>query len=363
MSSKQKIFTIEFTVIVLLWILVIVSPLLFMNNLNQNWRSIHVMWVECAVVGVVFLVNRFILMPRLFFTRRYSIYIASLILLFVALFVFVVSFDGINKILYLFVEGHPDQVGAPIARHIPHRRTPHNTPLIPPKYGVLILSAIVIALDMGLSIAMRWIVSEQKQNEIEKEKAQAQLSNLQSQVSPHFFMNTLNNIHALVDIDSVRAKQTIIELSSLMDYLLYDAVNQKGVALQKELDFISSYINLMRIRFPDGVKVDISYNRSVPTIIIPPFLFLNFIENAFKYGVDSELESFVCVEFEFGKDIIIMRVVNSNHSQNVKRDRGGVGISNSRKRLGLLYGNRYSLDITNNQKQYSVTLKIPILYD
>ncbi len=361
MGNKQKIMIIEFTVIALLWTLVVVSPLLFMSGTNQNWRAIHVMWVECSVVGIIFLINRFILMPSLFFKKRYLLYIVSLILIFIVLTIFVFNFDGINKIINLFVEGYPDNSLMPKMREMSPRRPPRNTPLIPPVYEVLIFSAIVIALDMGLSIAMRWIKTEQKQSVIEKDRALAQLSNLQSQISPHFFMNTLNNIHALVDIDSVRAKQTIIELSGLMDYLIYDANKQEYVSLQRELDFINSYINLMRIRFTEQVKIDVSYNKSVPSIKIPPFLFLNFIENSFKYGVDSELESFVKIDFNFSNNNIKMTVINSNHSQSVKGVRRGVGIANSHKRLELLYGKKYALEIKEDKKIYLVTLKIPII--
>ncbi len=366
MKKEQKIATIEFTVIVLLWTLVVITPLLFMSDLNQNWRSIHVMWVECAVVGSIFLINRFFLMPLLFFKKKYTLYITSLALLFIILSIFIIYFDGVNKILSLFTEGNSEYAKQPtMKRASPHHLQsippPRNAPLIPPMISVLILSAIVIALDMGLSIAMRWVLSEKKRAEIDREKTKAQLTNLQSQISPHFFMNTLNNIHALVDIDSTRAKQTIIELSSLMDYLLYDAENKEQVSLQRELDFISSYINLMRIRFSDLVKIDISYKERVPQIKIPPFLFLNFIENSFKYGVDSELESFVKIEFDFSDEAIKMSAINSNHSQSEKRHRRGVGITNSKKRLDLLYGKQYTLDIREDKNIYSVILKIPII--
>ncbi len=362
MNRGQKIAMIEFTVIILLWTLVVISPLLFMNEYSQNWRAVHVMWVECAVIGCIFLINRFLLMPRLFFTKRYTHYIASLALLLILLGVFIIHFDGINKILSFFVEGNSNHSASSQIRDIqPHRmRPPRNVPIIPPMFGVLIISAIVIALDMGLNIAIKWVLSEQKRADIDRENSKAQLSNLQSQISPHFFMNTLNNIHALVDIDPARAKQTIIELSSLMDYLLYNTYNQELVPLQKEINFIESYINLMRIRFSEQVEIGISYNKSVPMVKTTPFLFLNFIENSFKYGIDSELESFVKIAFDFSDDTIEMVAINSNHSQSAKGVRRGVGIANSRKRLELLYGNQYSLDINENEKTYSVTLKIPI---
>ncbi|MFI3277923.1 MAG: histidine kinase [Rikenellaceae bacterium] len=379
MIRERKILTIEYTAIILLWTLVVVFPLLFMDDINQNWRGVYVLWSECTVVGFAFLVNRFILMPRLFFSRRYIAYISSLIALFTILGVFVLHYDGVNVILSIF--GYGGDVAGDIAPPImsapppsmpphaihptvaPHAAAHHAVTVIPPTISVLILSVIVIALDMGLSIAFKWIISEHKQAEINKERISAQLSNLQSQVSPHFFMNTLNNIHALVDIDSKRAKQTIIELSNLMDYLLYESSSQECVLLQKELLFIRNYINLMRLRYSKQVKIEFSHSDNIPPVKIPSLLFLNFIENAFKYGVDYEQDSFIKIHFEFDHTSIRMTASNSNHSSSVNGNRHGLGISNSRKRLNLLYDNEYTLDITDIDRVYFVDLKIPIAYD
>ncbi len=364
---------------ILLWSFVIISPLLFMDNTDQEWMAVHVMWVECAVVGFASLVNRFILMPQLFFQKRYANYIISLSVLFLFMGLFVIYFDGVNKILSLFYDSPiehtlphmprngdgggampPHRGHTPMASPHSNMPTPPTKAVIPPNITTLMLMVIVIALDMGMSIASKWIISERKQAEIKRERVAVQLSNLQSQVSPHFFMNTLNNIHALVDIDSKRAKQTIIELSNLMDYLLYDSSNKERVSLLRELEFTENYINLMRLRYPKRVLIDFSYKKEIPKINIPPLLFLNFIENAFKYGVDYSQESFIKIDFFVTEQHIEMTVINSNHSTTVKSKRHGLGISNSRKRLKLLYADRFSLDINDTKSIYSVTLKIPI---
>ncbi|MFI3248464.1 MAG: histidine kinase [Rikenellaceae bacterium] len=377
MVKERTIYNLEFTAIILLWAFVIIAPLLFTDSTNKNWTAIHIMWAECAVVGFAYLINRCLLMPRLFFSKRYTAYACSIIALFLSLCIFILYFDGVNLILSLFGEGNIESARPPMmGNSIPPPNTPPHMPphgasphisappthsIIPPSITVLILSLIVIALDMGLSIAVKWIIAEQKQTLIDKERVAAQLSNLQSQVSPHFFMNTLNNIHALVDIDSKRAKQTIIELSGLMDYLLYESSSKERVSLQKELDFINNYINLMRLRFSDQVKIYFSYDDDVPSVKIPPLLFLNFIENAFKYGVDYDNSSFIKIRIDFSETTIEMSAMNSNHSESVKSSRHGLGINNSRKRLELLYGDRYTLEITDIDKIYYVNLKIPIL--
>ncbi len=370
MVKERKIYTIEFTAIVLLWTLAIVSPLLFVDNVRRDMSVVHVMWAECAVVGVVFLINRFLLMPRFFFAKRYTKYVVSLVGLIALLVLFVLYFDGVNMILRLFGDDNARLAVPPFMDHVhqgtippysmPHMGAPPVINIFPPMFSVLILSVIVVALDMGISIAVKWIISEQKQSLSEKERISAQLSNLQSQVSPHFFMNTLNNIHALVDIDSSRAKQTIIELSGLMDYLLYESSNKESVLLQRELDFISSYINLMRLRYPQDVDIKFVVGDNMPVAKIPPLLFLNFIENAFKYGIDYEQRSYIQISFDYIKRHLSMSVVNSNHSATVKRTSHGLGIDNSRKRLELIYGDKYLLDIYKDEKMHSVNIEIPI---
>lgn len=384
MVNQKKILTIETTVVILLWVFVLSLPLVFMDDFDQNWTTVYVMWIESLVVGVAFLINRFWLMPRLFFTKKYTKYIISIVALLLILGVFLVFFDGVNLILSWFKDIPADPVipamregtppldmppmrgGAPppgMSSHaLPPTAIPHKVIVMPPSISVLIFTVIVIALDMGISIAVKWILSEQKQAEINKERVVAQLSNLQSQVSPHFFMNTLNNIHALVDIDAKRAKQTLIELSNLMDYLLYESSTKENVSLQRELDFIGNYINLMRIRYSEQVNIEFWYEDSVPSVRIPPLLFLNFIENAFKYGVDYDRESFVKINFKFSESTVEMIVQNTNHSSRVHAKKGhGLGIINSCKRLDLLYGDRCSLDMGEKDNIYIVNLKIPIL--
>ncbi len=334
-----------------------------MDDMSKDWMAVHVMWTEYSVVAVAFVINRFILMPRQFFAKRYVWYALSITLLLLLLSLFVIYFDGVNLILSLFKEGGFEPMmpphGAP-PFGAPPMMAPPSTHFIPPAITVVILSVIVLALDMGLSIAVKWIISEQRQAEINREHITAQLANLQSQVSPHFFMNTLNNIHALVDIAPSHAKQTIIELSGLMSYLLYDSSTLDKVLLHKEIEFINNYVNLMRLRFAKQVSIEFSHDEEIPEIKIPPLLFLNFVENAFKYGVDYEQDSFIKIRFSFSSKFVEMNVINTNHSTATKSERHGLGIENSYKRLDLLYGDSYTLDICDKEEIYNVNLKIPI---
>ncbi len=377
-DPKRRILLAENIVLTILWALAIFSPLLFLDRINNDWRSVYVMWVESAVVGFAFLVNRLLLTRRLFFKQKYLKYFIAVLILLIFMAVIILHFDIVNVILSklgVFPRISPQaqlhalgEMGIP-EEILPQRPLvpspmirPHGSAL-PPAVSVLALSAIVMALDTCLSIAIRWFINEQEKSERDKEQVATQLSNLQRQVSPHFLMNTLNNIHALVDIDSQRAKQTIIELSALMDYLVYDSSDSDSVPLHRELRFIDSYISLMRLRYPKQVTIDFVVDEPTPKINIPPLLFLNFIENAFKYGVDYTKPSFIEIHFSFEDNHITMKAQNSNHAAAVNNNsnRHGLGINNSRKRLGLLYGEDYTLSISERSDIYSVIVKIPIV--
>ncbi len=379
MTLERKIKITEYTAIILLWALAITAPLLFMEEDSLRWRAVHVMWSEYIVIAVVFLGNRFLLMERLFFSRQYLHYAAALLLLISVVAVAVLQFDVVNVIISLFSDDNPlahsltdgfepmmpqhsyqPQHSAP-SRPMPPMGKPSSTAVIPPEFSVLILTGIVVALDMGLAIASKWLIAQQRETEAKRSAIATQLANLQSQVSPHFFMNTLNNIHALVDIDAPRAKQTIIELSELMSYLLYDCSNKQLVQLQREIDFINSYTNLMRLRYPKRVAISVSCSGEVPKVQIPPLIFLNFIENAFKYGVDYESDSSIKISFSFSESTIELSILNTNHQHTVKQQRHGLGIANARKRLELLYGDQFSLNIVETEANYYVNLKIPTI--
>lgn len=365
MINKRRVYAIEFTAIALLWTLVVLAPIIFIDDFNGSWRAVHVMWSECVVVGIAYIINRFALMPYLFFAKRYVAYIVAVAVLLSLLAVVILHFDGVNIIVGLFGEDNmlPPPRGGGFAppHNLPPMATPPTIQLIPPAISVLIVSVLVMALDLGIRIAATWVIAEQRQAAINRERVVAQLQNLQSQVSPHFFLNTLNNIHALVDIDSKRAKSTIIELSNLMSYLLYECSSKESVPLQREVDFIGDYISLMRLRYSSHVVIEFVCGENIPAVDIPPLLFLNFIENAFKYGVDYDRESIIKIRFKFTDRAIEMSTLNSNHSISIKTKQHGLGIVNSRKRLDMIYGDRYSLEISDKEQIYYVNLKIPIL--
>ena len=174
-------------------------------------------------------------------------------------------------------------------------------------------------------------------------------------------MNTLNNIHSLVGIDSEKAQEAIERLSTLMRYLLYDS-DQNTIELRKEIDFINSFISLMKLRHSDEVEVTVVVPEQVPYILIPPMLFISLLENAFKHGVHYPLKSYIHFEIILLDNSLICNTKNSKHKKKMQYmdTYSGIGLENIRKSLGLIYEDNFSLDIFDGENVFEVKLKIPL---
>ena len=192
----------------------------------------------------------------------------------------------------------------------------------------------------------------------EKQTIEAELQYLKYQINPHFFMNTLNNIHALVDVDAEKAKDTILTLSQLMRYLLYET-NQTFVPLSDEIDFIEHYVSLMKLRYTKGVDVQCHMPENVPNLMVPPLIFVVFVENAFKHGVTYQKPSFIHISIVINSNIITFSCINSIAEKRPMNDaHHGVGLENARKRLNLILPAKHNLTITQNGEHYDAVLSM-----
>jgi len=222
-----------------------------------------------------------------------------------------------------------------------------------------VVSILIIGFDTGLVLSVKWAQSEQNRIRMEKESVENQLAFLRNQVSPHFFMNTLNNIHSLIDFDTTEAKDSVIRLSRLMRHLLYDSEADQ-IPLQKELEFVQNYVDLMKLRFSNKVNIQLEIPGHIPDKTIPPLLFTSFLENAFKHGIHIQGASFVSIAFAFVDEQLVFAMKNSNPHLQKEEEQTGIGIENSRKRLDLLYGNQYSLEINDGKEEFLLTLTLPL---
>lgn len=376
----------ELLVYAALWTLLFIAPLLSMYAQNAvlhqstyDWFGVRMSWRVLSMFAVYFAIHNFLIAPLLVYGGRKWLYGVIVVVGLAGFELYLCSTrpihpfqPGAERHMDEERRGWPDKVGAIEKGHpmegpqYPRRpmRGPHPRRLGPPFiFGEReTVSFIVMVLLLGLNVATKYFYRSagvrKRMKALESENLQQQLEYLKYQVSPHFFMNTLNNIHALVDIDPEEAKHTIEVLSQLMRYLLYEG-DKSLVPLQRAVDFIGHYVDLMRIRYANDVQIDVDLPRQLPKVMISPLLLITFVENAFKHGVSYEHPSFIEVKVEPSDDGGVCFSCRNSMKSTVDDKPGGVGLRNATKRLRLLYGDTCRLSIQSDAAEYCVRLQLP----
>ncbi len=233
-------------------------------------------------------------------------------------------------------------------------------PMVP--VNVLILISL-LGLNLGVKLYFKSERDRANLQQLEKEKMFLQLQYLKFQINPHFFMNTLNNIQVLIDMDSEAAKASLRELSVMMRFVLYEG-DKDLVSLKKDVDFLRNYIKLMQLRYTDSLTVTVDIPDSLPDISLPPLIFPTFVENAFKHGVSYTQRSFITVMIDVDDGKLLFCCLNSKPNQTEQQRLAtqdcGVGLTNVKRRLDLIYGDSYSLKIEEKDSSYKILLSLPI---
>jgi hypothetical protein len=366
---NKKLKYSEIVLIIFVWVVLLFTPILFREDIYSPIRRSVIMQLQILLpLLILFLINRFFLVPALLFRSKQVSYVISVLAIIVLFTAGSYVYDKrINNVPPPGVTKVEEQIKAPpyafpggVDRFENLRPAQTRQPKpIPPFANFLILAILIVGFDTGLRSSLRWIEVENEKVRLEKENVATQLVLLRNQVSPHFLMNTLNNIHSLIDINKVEAKEAIIKLSKMMRYLLYETETEK-TTLIREVEFLESYINLMKLRFNEKVKITLNLPGTIPEKTIPPFIFTSLIENAFKHGISYKDESFINIDLIIGKERLLLIVKNSKTEKNKIDEFSGIGIENTRKRLELLFGNDYHLDIIDNINLFTVNLSIPL---
>ena len=359
----------ENLIYLIVWGLLFAAPLLslYVRTVNDpmltfDWTEVFLVWRKFAVFLLLFVVHNVFLAPLLVHQNRRTLYFSIVAAVLVAFTIYQCSSRpdrprGHRPPSHI-VEGHrppppPDE----------HRPDMHRPDMPPPIVGEHdILAILVLLLMFGANLGTKYYFrsrnDHQKLLNLEKQNLEQQLEYLRYQINPHFFMNTLNNIHALVDIDPAKAQETIVELSKMMRFVLYEG-DKDGVPLTRELEFIRTYIKLMQLRYTDKVRIDLDLPAEAPDKTIPPLILIPFIENAFKHGVSYKQASFIEVKISLEDESLRFSCCNSK-ADVPNQEKGGVGLANVRKRLNLLYDHDYALRIQDNPDVYTVELTIPL---
>lgn len=204
---------------------------------------------------------------------------------------------------------------------------------------------------------------QQTAQQLEKEKLEAELKLLKSQINPHFLFNTLNNLYVLTLNTSHKAPEMVYKLSQLMHYMLYDG-NQQEVALEKEIQYIENYISLEKIRYDANVDVSLNVYNDIDGIYIAPLLILPFVENSFKHGLSNRISGgWVRIDILVSDSTLIVKIENSKTAQGVEKSVkpvSGIGLLNVGRRLDLIYSGRHTLQIIDEKETYLAVLKIKV---
>ncbi|MBR3092002.1 MAG: histidine kinase [Bacteroidaceae bacterium] len=376
------------------WGLLFAAPLLSLYvrtvndpNIEFDWSEVFFAWRLFAVYLLLFLIHNFLLAPLLVHGGKRVVYYASVAAMLMAFTLYQCNqrperrnhrrppMERVNNHQPSFAEPHAESPTAfdgerpplPDDGHLMKGKRPrnrdHKAGPRPPFVGERdILTIVVLVLMFGANLGIKFYYrsrdDQKRLAELEHENLEQQLEYLRYQINPHFFMNTLNNIHALVDIDPEQAKDTILELSKMMRFVLYEG-NKKDVPISREFDFIRHYVALMQLRYTEKVKITLDMPQESPDRQIPPLILITFIENAFKHGISYQRESFIDINVAVEGEKLKFKCSNSKADQ-ANEEKGGVGLDNVRKRLNLLYDNNYTLDINDTPDIYHVELVIPL---
>jgi hypothetical protein len=347
---------VEALLYTVLWLLVFSLP--FYGERVQDeihWGKLLNDWLNLSFLLMLFLVNVYYLVPTYLFTKRYARYflltaVASLLAIALGNMLVPAALRYVPGTRAVLPEVPLHSSPVPMRKPLPLRVADD-----------VILALLIVGAGTASRLAAQWLAEETLRKDLEKEQLKTSLALLRHQVSPHFLMNTLNNIHALIDINPESAQDAIVRLSTLMRYLLYDSA-RSAISLRKEIEFLRSFITLMQLRFADAVEITVDVPHTIPDIEIPPMLLISFLENAFTHGVSRNAPSFIHLELRIESDMMQCTVRNSKHGSVERRmeEYSGLGLENVKKSLALLYDDSYSLQVNDAADEYEVRLKVPL---
>lgn len=320
-------------------------------NEQPNAGELIRMMSTPTVLGIIFYTNYLHLVPHYLFRKKYKSYIAiNIILCLSMLFVIHAWFEICNHY-------YP----------IPNPKR-HHDPLgiwgfILFRIRDFIIYGFTAALAATIRMSKKWRAAEEARQQAELKRTEAELKNLRNQINPHFLLNTLNNIYALIAFDTEKAQQAVQNLSRLLRHILYDN-NQEFIPVNRELEFLKNYVALMKIRISDNV--DVQFNIDLPSdnnIQIAPLIFISLVENAFKHGISPTQKSFIHIHIyaEKDTDTLTLSIKNSNFPKKRNDISGsGIGLEQVKRRLELIYPNKYHWEKGTNKEQTIYTSLLTI---
>lgn len=324
------------------WAAFLSFPVLLLPTETIDWQLMMMRhWMPLVFSAVLFYLNYFYLIHTFLFKSKVWQFLVINLLLITAL---IAGF-----------EIYKEFIGANLLKSGSHK---------PFKLFFYFRIFISYLLPIGVSVAIRstqrFFDSEIERKNRENEQLRSELNYLHYQVQPHFFFNSLDSVYALIAENPEQAQKALHKLSKLMRYVLYDGSENK-VSLDREVDFIKNYIELMQVRQGNLFAIKASFPEPLPELSIEPLVFIPLVENAFKHSVHPGKESIIEISLVINGSEMMFKVMNSNHPKDSSdRSGSGIGLKNLEKRLNHLYPNKYSLIISENPEVFTAQLNLTL---
>lgn len=335
MNVFRKIFLHGIIWLALIAIIMVIST----RGLTIRYQTIVIFGYYGLINIMIFYINYLVILPTFLNARRYWACAVSILVLIIA---FGFAKTGLALFFKDYVLVHASRGAA------------YNVNLRDYFLGTLFVSGFFVFMSTAVKFMMDWFVNEKERRVLENEKLIAELAFLRSQINPHFLFNCLNNIYSLAYQRSEKTPEAILKLSEIMRYMLYES-NDLRVDLGKEIRYLENFIELQRLRFKEEFQVQLTVSGDNMDQKVVPLVLISFVENAFKHGIVTDPESPVKIDIVIETGKLVFKVKNKTSVQN-KDDTGGIGLSNVRRRLDLLYPEKYALTISHNSGSYSAEL-------
>ncbi|MDH4057660.1 MAG: sensor histidine kinase [Cyclobacteriaceae bacterium] len=296
--------------------------------------------VRNGLLALVIYFNLLIVIPRLNLQKKYVI---SVLLILLSLVSYALLKNLHDIYLYGRLLGEPDRQGIF-----------HNT------FYNLSIGVFYLAFAITLHLSKEWYIQRERIRQIEIEKLNTELEYLKAQMNPHFLFNSLNTVYFQIDKQNMAARETLSKVSDMLRYQLYEC-NGEEIAVEKEVRYLKNYVELQKLRKDENYQIQFTCSDDLKNFTLPPLLLLPFIENAFKH-VSHHADKNNKIEIKLCKtdSRFIMQVFNTKDSSVVHTPTGGIGLKNVKRRLELLYKDRYQLDITESAESFTVFIKLQI---
>lgn len=329
-----------------IWLVLLVLYSFFERSISGN-NFLFVLSnnvLRLLILGAAVYYNIYRLVPKYLANKKFTGYFGFFILLVLV----VTPIESV--LLYLKSENNPAMQAQIL--------TTLNWSFVP--------NFFVIGTSTVVKITIDWLKNQRERQELQTQTMQSELRFLKSQINPHFLFNTLNSLYALTLKKSDKAPDIVLKLSEMMRYMLYEC-NEPEVPLSKEIAYIGNYLELEKLRQGDTVEIEVKVEGSVSDQKIAPLMFIPFIENCFKHGLGNRLSpGFVRIHLKVMGHRVEAHIENSKPESMPKplhARSGGIGLVNVRRRLNILYPNRYTLNIEDAPNSYGVKLKIDLVSD